>query len=253
MRGLIYRELYLGRKVYITGILTVVLFIFFGTLIRLSMLYGNLADLEEETYYTIDLMSYYVFSYFPVALLFATFAGDGGVSISDYKSKWCLFTYSLPITEQQLAKVKFTIKVGFMLLSFLFGIGNLALFAALGGRTVDGNSMKILLIIMMFVSVVSAVVTPLTLKYKSEKAVYLRMGIVAFLLYIGLGLSLGKWMMNFQKEHPLMMPDDIVDTIMEWLARWRDILAVLSPFVTIIVLFLGYLLTVRQLKKREVM
>ena len=165
MRGLIYRELYLARKSYIGGLIAVAMFIILGVLIRMSLLYGNLADLEADAYKMVDLVSYIAFSYLPLVLLFIPFAGDGGVSISDYKSKWMLYEYTLPYNEKQLAGVKYIIKIGLMLLAFLLAFGNLLLFGGLSGQGIRGNaaqdiegigvynmewnSIKILLIVMM--------------------------------------------------------------------------------------------------------
>lgn len=267
MKGLIYRELYLARKSYIGGFIAVAMFVSLGVLIRVSLLHGNLADLDSETYQMVDLVSYLAFSYLPLVLLFIPFAGDGGVSISDYKSKWMLYEYTLPYNETQLAGVKYIIKLALMLFSFLLAFGNLLLFGGLSGRGIRGNaaqdiegigvynmewnSIKILLIVMMFVTLISAFATPMLLRYKSTNAVIIRIVIVVvvlFFLFMGyLASSMSAVIASDLTEN------EILNVLFERTIQFRDRLAFASPFVMMLALLAGFWLTARQLKKREVM
>lgn len=249
MKGMIYRELYLARKTYIVGGIAVVLFILLGVLIRLSLVYGNLAELEEDAFEFVDLASYYAFSYLPLVLLGIACSSDGGVILSDYRSKWCLYSYTLPMKEQNQAMVKFVIKVGFLLLTFLLGIGNLALFAGLSGRSIESGSMQLLLIVMMLVGVISAAATPMTIRYKSANAVIIRIVIVVIIVWSGLMFR----MTLLVTELINLNSDDAVDLLFEKMLEFRDVLAMLAPILLLLALLLGYLATVRQLKKREIM
>lgn len=249
MKGMIYRELYLARKTYLVGGIAVALFILLGVLIRLSLIYGNLAELEEDAFEFVDLASYYAFSYLPLVLLGITFSGDGGVTISDYRSRWYLYSYTLPMKEQNQAMVKFVIKVGFLLLTFLLGIGNLALFAGLSGRSIESGSIQLLLIIMMLVGVISAAVTPMTIRYKSANAVIIRIVIAVIIVCMGLMFRL-----KFVAQNIVSLNvEDAVDLLFEKMIEFRNVLAMLAPILLILALVLGYLATVRQLKKREIM
>lgn len=267
MRGLIYRELYLARKSYIGGLIAVAMFVVLGVLVRMSLLYGNLADLEPDAYKMVDLVSYIAFSYLPLVLLFIPFAGDGGVSISDYKSKWMLYEYTLPYNEKQLAGVKYIIKIGLMMLAFLLAFGNLLLFGGLSGQGIRGNatqdiegigvynmewnSIKILLIVMMLVTLISAFTTPMLLRYKSTNAVVIRIVIVAVVLYfVFAGYLVSHMTKVIADDLPI---DQILNELFELIMQLRDKLAIASPFVMILALLAGFWLTVRQLKKREVM
>lgn len=249
MKGMIYRELYLARKTYLVGGIAVALFILLGVLIRLSLIYGNLAGLEEDAFEFVDLASYYAFSYLPLVLLGITFSGDGGVAISDYRSRWCLYSYTLPMKEQNQAMVKFVIKVGLLLLTFLLGIGNLALFAGLSGRSIESGSIQLLLIVMMLVGVISAAVTPMTIRYKSANAVIIRIVIAVIIVWMGLMFR----MRFLAAEYSNLNIEDAVDLLFEKMIEFRDVLAMLAPILLILALVLGYLATVRQLKKREIM
>lgn len=252
MKGMIYRELYLARKTYIVGGIAVVLFVLLGVLIRLSLFYGNLAELEEEAFEFVDLVSYYAFSYLPLVLLGIACSGDGGVILSDYRSKWCLYSYTLPMKEQNQAMVKFVIKVGFLLLTFLLGIGNLALFAGLSGRSIESGSMQLLLIVIMLVGVISAAVTPMTIRYKSANAVIIRIVIAVILVWIVLAFRMTSIVASLTADN-LISADAVVDMLFEKLIGFRNVLAMLAPVLLLLALVLGYLATVRQLKKREIM
>lgn len=249
MKGLIYRELYLARKTYMVGGIIVVLFVLLGVLIRLSLLYGNLAELEEDAFEFVDIASYYAFSYLPIVLLGIACSSDGGIIISDYRSKWCLYSYTLPMKEQNHAMVKFVIKVGALLLMFLLGIGNLALFAGLSGRNIESGSIQFLWIVIMLVGVISTVVVPMTIRYKSANAVIIRIAIALLLICMVLLF----WLRSLVAGFINMDTDAMVDLLFEKMIGFRDILAMLSPVLLLFALLLGYLATVRQLKKREIM
>ncbi len=267
MKGLIYRELYLARKSYIGGMIVVAMFILLGVLIRLSLICGNLADLDAETYKMVDMASYIAFSYLPLLLLLVPLAGDGGVAISDYKSKWMLYAYTLPYSEKQMAAVKYMIKITLLLFGFGLAFCNLCLFGGLSGQGIRGtdtviidgivlenmqwNSVKILLIVMMLVTAVSAFVTPLLLRYKSTNAVIIRICAVAIILYFA-GMFMIVATMSGIATSPISEMEKL-NQIFGVFLQFRDRLAMAAPFVIVITLALGYWLTVKQLKKREVM
>lgn len=58
MRGLIYRELYLAKKSYLTGLFVTLAVMAVGILVRLSTLYGNLAKLDEEAFHITDVYTH---------------------------------------------------------------------------------------------------------------------------------------------------------------------------------------------------
>lgn len=267
MKGLIYRELYLARKSYIGGMIVVAMFIVLGVLIRLSLVCGNLADLDAETYKMVDMASYIVFSYLPLLLLLVPLAGDGGVAISDYKSKWMLYAYTLQYSEKQMAAVKYIIKISLLLLGFGLAFCNLCLFGGLSGQGIRGtdtvivdgiilenmqwNSVKILLIVMMLVTAVSAFATPLLLRYKSTNAVIIRICAVAIVLYF---VVMGMFSASLADIVASQLPEmEVLNQLFGIVLQFRDRLAMVAPFVIVITLALGYWLTVKQLKKREVM
>ncbi len=249
MKGLIYRELYLARKAYIIGLCSSLLFIFLGVLIRVSMICGNLADLTGEAFENIDMISYYGFSYLPIALLFISFSGDGGVTISDYRSKWSLFSYTLPVGIKGQAGVKYIIKAMFMLGSLLLGFLNILLFAGLSHRSIDINSIKILLIVMMFTTLISSAVTPLTIKYKSSNAVIIRMVIAVIVVYFSFVLWLARWFGQYMGK---IDDDTMIDMLFDMLKKLADNVFKLSPIIMVVAMGIGYICSVRQLEKQKI-
>lgn len=65
MKGLLFKDLYIGRKNYIINISVALVFIIAGLLIRASMVYGNL----QMYYQSLDATTYYLFSVAPSLLL----------------------------------------------------------------------------------------------------------------------------------------------------------------------------------------
>lgn len=254
MKGMLYRELYLARKTYLVGGVSVILFVLLGVLIRLSLRYGNLADLEEEAFEFVDVASYYAFSYLPLVLLGITCASDGGVILSDYRSKWCLYSYTLPMKESAFATVKFVMKAGFLVLTFLLGMGNLALFAGLSGKAIEGGSIKILLIVLLVVSMISVAATPMTIRYKSANAVIIRIVIVVIIAFIGFMFWFKSRFAVIQAGNDgTLVADELADLVLEMVIKFRDVLSLYTPVLLLLTFVLGYLATVRQLKKREIM
>ena len=111
--------------------------------------------------------------------------------------------------------------------------------------------MKILLIVMMLVTAVSAFATPLLLRYKSTNAVIIRICAVAIVLYF---VVMGMFSSSLADIVASQLPEmEVLNQLFGIVLQFRDRLAMVAPFVIVITLALGYWLTVKQLKKREVM
>lgn len=154
IRSLIYRDLVISKKHYISSLLSATAVSVFGWLILMSMEFGNLADLSEEI--GIEIFEgtkktiYCIFNYL-LAFIWSTFISDNGTAFSDIKSKWQIYGYTLPVTEKEIALTKLILKVSGIIISFTASIANGLLLSVITGIKFNyRSSAKIYLLIMLY-------------------------------------------------------------------------------------------------------
>ena len=153
-KGLIFRELYLGRKNIILTMLIWLIFVVVGILFRLSMLYGNMAHRPEADLADAEPVLYNIFMYFPILVLMFVNWSLGRNIFSDYNSKWSLFAYTTPVSEYKYVGAKFLIMVLMSFMTFALSLANAAVLCKLNGKHFDGkiifNVLFIVLIMLIF-------------------------------------------------------------------------------------------------------
>ncbi len=87
MGKLIYRELYLTRKILHHQLLSLAIIFILEVLVRLSMISGNLSHMNDGDLQAIDEVTHYLFTYL-IPLVFFLVIDSGSVIVSDAKSKW---------------------------------------------------------------------------------------------------------------------------------------------------------------------
>ncbi|MDE5854802.1 MAG: hypothetical protein K2H19_07050, partial [Ruminococcus sp.] len=113
IKSLIYRELVIAKKFYITFFLVIIFFMVMGWLIALSAKIGNIAEMMTEVpefSSMFDIIIYYIFNYF-TAFVCGAIINDNGVILSDIKSNWRTFSFTLPATEKEKSMAKLIIKL----------------------------------------------------------------------------------------------------------------------------------------------
>lgn len=255
MKGLIYRELYLARKTYIFGLLSYFVFLLFGVLTRLSILYGNLARLDEESFRSINSASYWIFTLLPAVLIFFTLMGEGGVIVSDYQAKWNTFACTFPVSEKKQAAIKYGIKAVALVLSLIFSVINAAVISTLCDKDFDLGMLKYILMIMTAAVLVSCASTPMLIKYKSSNAVAGRIMGAAVVLSTAAVFYIKKLAADYAGSHSGMEEDELTalmtDKILALAEKIRDIFFIAMPFLLAAAFVLGYFFTVKLLKRRE--
>lgn len=255
MKGLIYRELYLARKNYIFGAVSYLAFMLFGTLIRMSMDFGNLSKLSAENYSMLDAASYRIFTLLPSALLFFSLMGDGGVTVSDYASKWNVYACTLPVGEKKRAAVKFIIKAAAMAAALVLSIINAAAVCALCGKDLGLDTLRWIFAIMLIACCISCAAVPLLVKYRSSNAAALRITAVCIAAAVAGTIALKNSMNGFLEENASLGEEAasllFADKLISKAEKARDILFAASPVIIAAAFALGMIFTVRFLKRRE--
>lgn len=260
MGGLIYRELYIGRKFYITNILVVLLFILMCSLVRLSMICGNLAHLDKEIFEFIDPITYYAFTYL-VAYVAFSIMDDPGVILSDYRSNWRIFAYSLPVTPVKRVLVKYIIKLGAFCIAMILSIINGYIIAAFTGRTFGTEQILNFFLLVNFWLIVDILRTPMMLRAKSEKGFQMSGTAGYFIVMAAIMFPLlGKVTMIVAEISIAAESNDISDDdsmfmlqqrMGEFLSNLHNKVLVWMPLLTAAILIVGFIICVLVLKRRE--
>lgn len=260
MGSLIYRELYIGRKFYITNILVVLLFILMCSLVRLSMLYGNLAHLDNETFELIDTITYYAFTYI-VAYGAFSILDDPGVILSDYRSNWRIFSYSLPVSPAKRVLVKYIIKLGAFCTAMLLSIINGCIIAAFAGRDFGTDQILNFFLLVNFWLIVDLLRAPMMLRARSEKGFQMS-GMAGYFIVMAAIMFpvLGKVTMlmaeiAMESEQNELSDDDAMfimqQRMTEFLGDLHNRVLVWMPLLTVAIIAVGFIICVQILKRRE--
>lgn len=254
MKGLIYRELYLAKKSYFTGLFVTISVMIVGILVRLSTLYGNLAKLDEEAFRITDIYTYNIFMYLPLIAAMCTFMTDSGIIIGDSKCRFGVFAYTLPVSDVQLAAVKYVILIGSALASVVLGILNAAIICGISGKALSAGIMKIILIIAAIHIFYFSLSIPLLIGFKVKAAADALslglVGIVVLIMWLNMD-RLREWIGQFTDESGEIADAELfMEQVTEKAAAIRDIAAEIAPFVIILSLAAGFAATVILYKRR---
>lgn len=120
LKGLFYREFYLGRKSYLAfGLMTFIMAVMFA-LILLSFKSGNLALLEDAEETRKDLEQ--TMMYFMTAICsFVSFVGVDTIHL-DFNSKWSGFAFASPVKERVYVGIKYIIMLALNILGLILGV-----------------------------------------------------------------------------------------------------------------------------------
>ena len=259
MKSLIYRELYISRKYYITNTLVALLFMVMGILLRLSMLYGNLAGLEGDTFELVDTITYYVLTYLFAYAAF-TLVEETGVTMSDFRSNWRMFSFTLPVTPVQHILAKYIIKLGAFCFAMVLSIANGAIVGAFSGRGFGMPQILDFFLLANFWLLVNIIRAPLMLASRTEKGFQAaNWGFIVPLAVIMLPLMNKSTTImaeiGAESEAGGLTADQqmflIQEKLIGYLAELHDKIVVLMPLLTVVLIVLGFVICVQCLKRRE--
>ncbi|MBR4085954.1 MAG: ABC-2 transporter permease [Lachnospiraceae bacterium] len=181
MKGLIYKDLFLGKKNYIVLLGLTLGVVFLGILVGLGTRFGNLKDysVEEKAYF------FYMFVYatYAMVLLFTT---EIFTSIEkDKKSGWKKIEYTMPITAKKRVGAWY-LTCGMILgCCVLIGLLNAGLMAFMFGQTITVAIFKNMAIILVSVMVIPLVGIPLFQRF-SAKTLEIALSVLLIIVAIAL-------------------------------------------------------------------
>lgn len=219
MKGLLYREIYLGRKRYlIMGMLTFIISVI-GILIRISMIHGNMALLDAETYNSVNNTTYYFFTFIPFVILLSSIFASVEVICDDYKYKWNVYCRTTRIKCLKWVMIKCTLAGVISVISFLYGIMYCYLISFIAKRKVPLVIYRYYVVILAVFLVVNSIAMMLAYKYKSINNVVIRIAGVISLAGVGLTVILMRNLEIFSEKHSEIPPDLV---LMVYIRRLLD-------------------------------
>lgn len=256
IKSLVYREFLISKKFYITTIAVIILFMTMGWLLTLSLKTGNLEKLiAEEAPEFISVATniiYYVFNYF-TAFVCGALINESGIIMSDIKSNWRTFSFTLPATEKEKSLAKTIIKVTGVVAAFLFCIINGLVLSCISGIDFELKNISIYAMIIDYWVIFDFLSTLLQLRARNEKEI-----LIARISPVVLMILLFPAVRNLMDKITSGIPDSENDEmITENMSYAIDILSGeinrITPFAfPVMILFLagGFFLNMQMMKRR---
>ncbi|MDE5737645.1 MAG: hypothetical protein K2H93_04695 [Oscillospiraceae bacterium] len=254
MKGLLFRELYLGRKFYLSTFIVQFITTGLAFLVLLSMKIGNLANLDDSII-DMEFFNGMIKALFIVALpvIYFCITGENGVHISDIKSRYYLFYDTLPVSAFQKTMIKYIIK--FSLFVYALGMSMLSAwgYTVMNGIAFDRNIYLMVLAVALLALMINTYQDPLILLCKSQKAITKISGsvfVILALCYFGFAF----YMMSEIQKYQQLYPDDemkFLDDMLEKLNSLVDNFAIYVPFLMIAFFVISFVCSYFAIKRRE--
>lgn len=240
MKGLIYREIYLSRKGCILTFSIAMFMMITGILIRLSMKIGNLANLSSDSFEATDMMTYFMFSFFVPFLFFLLSSNGTEILSTDYKTKYMLFQYSMPVKEEKIVLAKYITIIGYTVVAFIPSFINAITIGELSDRPLSKEVICMIFMIMcgsMCFTLIT--MTLIFLLHSIESAV-----IVFVIMFIGgyMWFCFSLDSNNLETLGIKQMEEIIVDFCVKYLS--------VALIITSVLIVATYFINVKLLKRR---
>lgn len=258
MKGLVFRELYLGRKNYIPAILIWLLMILFEILISLSIYHGNLSRLDPGELEKVSNTVFNTFTYATAAILVFSLCSNDTTVYSDHSSGFMIYAISTPVRESVYVGVRYIIKASFIIISFVLSVLNSLVMCRIHNRQFEIRTVYYFIVFSFLSCILCSLTSVLSYKYKSLNKVSARI----MLLFIPLYFICPKVMTDFMSKIDTQYPDiteeqrtEVINKLtssyqqqaFDFISQWYPLIILVSAAV----MFAGYYLSVRQLKRRD--
>ena len=255
MKGLIYREFYLSRKPIAYMLLAYIIFVLMITMIIISTYAGNLAknnDSADTRNYLLSQM--YIYAGL-IGMAGCTY-GHNDLIEKDYKSRWQLYSYTLPVHEKKIMQSKLILRTILLALGFVLAVIAEVIFSAAGKVPVSTEHIKNILVILFVYGSMCIIDIPYMIIMKTQN----RGVAFAMIFIIPLTAAVGYGTYKFTKfcyaEAARLYPDmkgdaGMMKVAMPYLTKWRDIFLWAGPFILIGIVIITYFWGIKELKRRR--
>ena len=255
MKGLIYREFYLSRKPILLMLLVYVLFVVMISLVIISTYAGNLADDSE-----VDSMREYLntemYLYAGFIAIIGSVYGHNDIIEKDYKSRWQLYSYTVPVNEKKIAASKFIVRGILLIAGFILAVIADVIFSAAAKYPLKMGHFKNILVLMFGYGAICFLDIPFMLRLKTQaKNAAVGLAITTPLMagaFYGAYRFVKFCAAEGKRLYPKMDSSDAIKAVaMPYIHKWRDALAWITPVAAAVMIVLLYFMTVKELKRRR--
>ncbi|MBR1824893.1 MAG: hypothetical protein IJ779_11805 [Ruminococcus sp.] len=264
MKGIIYRELILMKKALILTAVVYVLSMIFAAVVLLAFDYGNLDRSDTEAFEMIRMYSTLILVTVGVC---GPSMGQLKSIIDDYNTRWMGFQYTLPLPAETLAKGKYLIRGTVFAVGLMLGILGELYIGIISGTGFRPNMLVFVLAMGIF-SGLSALEVPLAMRLRNEGKIAAAGMAIGMPLLIPFFIVVMKITKEVEQRTAALVeaaraageegPVDIGDPMklmlevaQPYIDTFRTVLMIVGvPFI-VLMFFVGYKLTVKELKRRS--
>ncbi len=246
MKGLLYNDYRITRKFYVMGFLYCGMFALVSILIRMSMLYGNIAH-DSETLATMQndfpLIRYLMCLIFPL-----TSSAEGEIIFADKNTGWLRFCQTTAVTDKRIVAEKFCFRFITVIVAYLIDLGYVVILNILSGDMMYRNLFKNVTVICGIVLMGAFFDMTLRFILKNKQSVtLLEIGVIGIL-----GIAIVPYMMNKMKKLGITDEATVGDLLpIELFTQIKPYLLFIVFVGIIIVAVVGFLVSVRAMQRRE--
>lgn len=170
MKGLLYRDFYLGKKTYILYGIIAAGIGFFGLLVSLSSVCGNLVNYADNNPGGFE-TTIKVFIYVPIFMVVMAVQGVWQCICSDYKSGWMLYGYNLPVKRSVTVGAHYITGILVVAAGMIIGLAHTLIISGFANVELGKKDFLIMLFLGFVGLVEITLFIPMSLLLKTEKAV----------------------------------------------------------------------------------
>lgn len=246
MKGLLFKEFYLTRKVYLGFLGLFVGLASLGILVCLSMICGNLQSIRTENPGEMQ-MYFQMFAYASLAIpVIAVTAGEESI-YKDYASGWMKYCYTLPAAAKKMVGVRYLMTTIIAVISLILGIGNAGIMSLILQLPITAEMLKNMLVILLVAMLYTFCGIPMAFKFKTRQATQSKVGAVMMIAYIVVAGYLFKKTIQLEGE----AFDKYMTNMMMKAANIRDVCLLLAPVFMPALFALSFFLSIKLYQRRE--
>ena len=250
MKGLIYRELYLIRKTTVLTLLAYFVFVALLSLVFISTYAGNLRGTEG----VIEGLYPQAYFYAACIALIGMCYGHNDIIQKDYQSRWQLYSYTLPMSEEKMIASKFIVRGMLLLAGLVLAVTAELILSAAAKMPVSFPHIKNILIICALMTVGFSEI-PLMLRFKNQnKAATITL--LACAPFMAAMFWFVYKFVDFCSDKAARLYGEVTDETLAkvfapYFDKARDIGIIVAPFFAAGMLLLFFRWSVKELKRRR--
>ena len=170
MKGLLYRDFYLGKKTYILHGTIAAAMGLLGGLVSLSSVCGNLTGYANNNPGGFEIVIK-IFMYLPIFMIVIGVQGISQSICSDYQSGWMLYEYNLPVKDSVKVGAHYIVGLIIVAMGMVIGLVHILIISEISGISIaKGDFYKMFLIGFLGLAEIAFLI-PVSLRVKTQKYV----------------------------------------------------------------------------------